>query len=1069
MICCRSLSQSRPLGLLVAAIAVLARPFAAGAAEPDAGQPTPSELKSIPPVFSQQKADALLKEVQFPEEFSVSIFATPPAVNYPVFVAATPDGTVFVSSDGNGSLDRKPHLGRVLRVKDTDGDGKADSVTAFVPDVDSPRGLVWDQDRLYLLHPSDISVYVDRDGDGVADESRTLVSGIAFTFKDRPADHSSNGLELGIDGWLYAAIGDFGFMEATGSDGRKLQLRGGGVIRVRPDGSGLEVFAEGTRNILEVAVSPELDAFARDNTNDGGGWDVRFHHFTGLTQHGYPRLFKNFPAEIVQPLADFGGGSGCGASWIDEPGIPAKWNRAPFTADWGTEWIYHHTLGPRGATFTANQEPFAKLPRVTDLDVDGNSAIYAASWKGASFTWVGREVGFLVRATPKGFKPEPMPDFASLSPASLIQQLESPSHRRRLAAQRALIRWMEAGSVSGVLGELSSLAMNPAKPMASRIAAVFAISLGFRSESSSLLSGLLLDSSLSPWVLRALGEQGRRPNSETMATVVSLLESPSPRARREALVTLARLGNETEARAMVPLLADSDPIVAHTAVRGLARLRAGDACLAVLDAPSATPQLRVGALQVLQLLHEPDVVAGLIARLNSETDPSRRAGLITALCRLQFREGVWKGDSWGTRPDTRGPYYQPEPWSESARISAALKSALDHADSQESAWIGRELSRHRIPAGDALQTLLDRASKDDSLLPAIASQLSEADNTPANAIPLLVRVATADSTSDAIRAQSVMALARTSDPAAWGAILVAMPRVQRTQTENNLAEKARAAVYNATGFDQAHAVFEESAARLDGDSSLMADGFLLKLASRTLGSPESRDAAARSLDAGWAIPARRLQILRAAAQVRDTSRAAQYVAAMNDADPKVAAAATETIQRLKIDPAKFRTESQSPKVGDLGTVAVLDAIASTHGQVSRGEQIFQQVGCTGCHTVKTGEPLKGPYLGTIAKTYRRRELAEAILIPNKTLAQGFITHHFELKDGTEVDGFVVQEAADAVTIRTVAAQEQRIPLNTIARREKQERSLMPEGLAAGLTVSQFASLLDYLEALSANP
>ena len=1061
--------RRRCLGSLTVSLALLGALQTVAAAEPDAGQPTPAELKGMPPVFSKEKAEALLREVQFPEEFSVSIFATPPAVNYPVFVAAAPDGTLYVSSDGNGSLDRKPHLGRVLRVRDTDGDGAADSVTAFVPDVDSPRGLVWDQDRLYLLHPPDISVYVDRDGDGVADESRTLVSGIAFTFKDRPADHSSNGLELGIDGWLYAAIGDFGFMEATGSDGRKLQMRGGGVIRVRPDGSGLEAFAEGTRNILEVAVSPELDAFARDNTNDGGGWDVRLHHFSGLTQHGYPRLFKNFPAEIVPPLADFGGGSGCGAAWIDEPGIPAKWNRAPFTADWGTEWIYHHTLGVKGATFTANQEPFAKLPRVTDLDVDGNSAIYAASWKGASFTWVGREVGFLVRATPKGFTPDPMPDFAALSPASLVQQLESPSHRRRLAAQRALIRWMEAGSVPGVLGGLSTLAMDPTKPMASRIAAVFAISLGFRAESSSLLSGLLRDSDLSPWVLRALGEQVRRPNAEAMASVASALESPAPRTRREALVALAHLGNGTESQAMIPLLTDPDPIVRHTAVQGLARLRAGIACLAVLDDPKASAWLRTGALQVLQLLHDPEVVEGLIARLDRETDPDRRAGLITALCRLQFQEGVWKGDSWGTRPDTRGPYYQPERWSESARISAALKSALDRADSRESAWIGRELSRHRIPAGDALQTLLDRAAKDDSLLPAIASQLAEADGTPAHAIPLLVRVATADSTSDAIRAQAVVALARTSDPAAWGAILVALPRVQQTKTENNLAEKARAAVYNATGFDQAHAVFEEQAARVDGESSQMAEGFLLKLSSRTLGSPEARDAAARSLDAGWAIPARRLQILRAAAQVRDTSRAAQYVAALGDSDPKVAAAAAETIQRLKIDPAKFKAEAQSPKVGDLGTVAVLEAIPSTHGDVARGEQVFQQVGCTGCHTVKTGEPLKGPYLGTIAKTYRRRELAEAILVPNKTLAQGFITHHFELKDGTEVDGFVVQEAADAVTIRTVAAQEQRIPLNTIARREKQERSLMPEGLAAGLTVSQFASLLDYLEALSANP
>jgi len=32
-------------------------------------------------------------------------------------------------------------------------------------------------------------------------------------------------------------------MDAVGTDGRRLQHRGGGVIRFRPDGTGLELFA----------------------------------------------------------------------------------------------------------------------------------------------------------------------------------------------------------------------------------------------------------------------------------------------------------------------------------------------------------------------------------------------------------------------------------------------------------------------------------------------------------------------------------------------------------------------------------------------------------------------------------------------------------------------------------------------------------------------------------------------------------------------------------------------------------------------------------------------------------
>ena len=1026
-------------------------------------QPTPAELANLPAV-TRSKVETLMKEIRVPDGFQATIFATPPAVNYPVFVAAAPDGTLYVSSDGNGSLDRKPHMGRVLRVRDTNGDGEADEVKAFVPDVDSPRGLVWDHDRLYLLHPPNISVYVDTDGDGVVDEEKTLVTGIAFTFKDRPADHSSNGLELGVDGWLYAAIGDFGFMEATGTDGRKLQLRGGGVVRVRPDGTGLELFANGTRNILEVAVSPLLDAFARDNTNDGGGWDVRFHHFSGLTEHGYPKLFKNFGDEIIQPLADFGGGAGCGAAWIDEPGIPAKWNNAPFTADWGREWIYHHQLKPNGATFMAGQDEFVRLPRVTDLDVDAHSAIYAASWKGASFTWVGPDVGFIARLTPKGYQSPVLPDFARATDEELVGQLGSPSHRRRLAAQRVLIRRAQTEHRPELSTLLNRLASQGAAPLASRVAAVFALSQGFGTAAGEAIARLISDPSLAAWAVRASADHG--DIGVPTAVVLRQVTSPDPRVRREAVVALTRLNSVANAPALVALLADTDSIVRHTVVQVLIRLRAADVCSAVIDDPEAGELRRMGALQVVQSLAEPRVVDRLLASLAGEKDPGRRRGLLTALCRLHFQEGVWKGDSWGTRPDTRGPFYQPEPWSETPRIGAALKAALAAADATEAAHIGRELARHRIPAGEAIEQLIARAATESTLLPALALQLANAETVPSSAVPFLVRTATAGDTTDAVRAQAVIALAKTDDAAAWRAVLQALPIVRRTSTENNLSEKATAAVNNAPRLDLIHAVLEEVAPKLDGEASLLAETLLVKLAARKVGAPEARAAANRSLDEGWQQPRRRAQILRAAAQAGDTSRAAQFVAALDDTDAEVVRAARETVKRLKLDPAKIKAAADAPKVGSLGVEATLSALSSARGEVGRGEQLFAQSGCNGCHTVKADEPLKGPFLGTVATVYRPRELAEAILLPNKTIAQGFVANHFELKDGSEVDGFVVREAADVVTIRTITALEMAIPVRDIVRREKQERSLMPEGLVNGLTVTEFASLLSYLQSLA---
>ena len=182
----------------------------------DQTKPDPyAKSGNVPPRIvrlSPEEEAAILKDVKVAVGLDVSLFSNSAAANYPVYVTASPSGDLYVSSDGNGSLGRDPHRGRVLRLRDKDSDGRADEVTEFVKDVDSPRGAVWDHDRLILLHPPHITAYIDRDGDGVAEDSQRLIENIAFDFSGRPADHTTNALELGIDGWIYTAVGDFGFL-----------------------------------------------------------------------------------------------------------------------------------------------------------------------------------------------------------------------------------------------------------------------------------------------------------------------------------------------------------------------------------------------------------------------------------------------------------------------------------------------------------------------------------------------------------------------------------------------------------------------------------------------------------------------------------------------------------------------------------------------------------------------------------------------------------------------------------------------------------------------------------------
>jgi putative membrane-bound dehydrogenase-like protein len=1051
------------------------------AADPlkDAGNVAPKIVKLTP----EQEA-AILKDVKVQEGFEVSLFAPPQSANYPVFIAAAPDGTLYVSSDGNGSLGRNPHRGRILRLKDHDGDGRADEVKEFVKDVDAPRGLVWDKDRLYLVHPPHLSAYIDKDGDGVADEEKVLVKNIAFGYKDRPADHTTNGLSLGIDGWLYIAGGDFGFMDAVGTDGKHLQHRGGGVIRVRPDGTGLEIYSTGTRNILEVAISPLMEIFARDNTNDGGGWNVRFHHFTGLDDHGYPRLYKNFNDECIQPLADYGGGSGCGAVYIDEPGF-GKWNNAPFTCDWGTGALWHHQVKPKGATFeeTEKPQPFIQMTRPTDADVDGNSRVYCASWKGATFNWEGPDVGYIVQVRPKGFKPEPLPDFANASDAELVKALGSASNRRRMDAQRELVK---RGAVQKEAVALTQLIRNKDVNAVSRVSGIYTLALGAKKQADYNVS-LQYPQSSEEWkVVLAAHRAWPRfgPNDRTTATLniangkEGSVYADSRMVAQEALILKQlneEVGTPAQKAAYVAqyLNTSIDPVARHSVIRALGMSKASAHCFAVMDLEdkSDAPKMDVvtakACLLALAMMHQPEVVTGLIERLAKATDPTLRQGILAALCRLHFHEGEWKGDSWGTRPDTRGPYYQPEAWSETPKIAAALKDALAKASPEEAAFLVKEMNRNRIQSSDALERILVLAKQDAKVIPDAVAQLASADTIPADAIPLLITAANSkelDPQSAATTlANTLTAIAKTDSAEAWTAALNALVTLDAQQGSGKEQDTGRTAFLSAPKLENVHQAFETEATKIGTPTAAWAEAALLSLAARKTGSPEAREMSQKALDAGWADAKRRVQIINAAVKTKSHSVDEKILAATTDSDVSVSKAAQNAVKSLKL---VAKGEDKSPKVGTLKPEDALAAVIKAKGDVSIGEQIFTKATCIACHTKKESEAQKGPYLGNIAQTYKRPELAQNILDPNKTIAQGFASEVITMNDGTQQMGFITLESADNVKLRNVASQEFTFAVKNIKSRQKLPISIMPPGLMTNFTVHEFASLLDYLESLA---
>jgi putative heme-binding domain-containing protein len=204
-------------------------------------------------------------------------------------------------------------------------------------------------------------------------------------------------------------------------------------------------------------------------------------------------------------------------------------------------------------------------------------------------------------------------------------------------------------------------------------------------------------------------------------------------------------------------------------------------------------------------------------------------------------------------------------------------------------------------------------------------------------------------------------------------------------------------------------------------------------------------------------------LIQAAAELKNRALDDRIRVAMNDSIPEVVKAAKAAAKSLKIQAAGA---DKTPKIGTLDPKEALAASIKHKGDPSLGEAVFARATCTACHTVSQDEPQKGPYLGNIFETYKRPELAEAILDPNKTIAQGFATNVITPKKGNPVMGFVTAEQGDEVTLRDIASTEHVFKKNEIKERDTLPMSIMPPALMNNFTVHEMASVLDYLEALS---
>jgi putative heme-binding domain-containing protein len=1009
----------------------------------------------------------ILKSIKLPEGYQATIFAKPPELAYPTAVSAAPDGTLFIAVDENGSLGNDSKRGRIVRIRDVDGDGHADEFKVFAS-MDSPRGVIWDGTlgkpsvRVHVMHPPNLTTYIDEDGDGVAERSEEIITGLGFDLRFRGADHTTNGCRLGIDGFIYVAVGDYGFINATARDGTKLTLRGGGIVRVRPDGTGFEIVSRGQRNIYDVAISPELDLFTRDNTNDGGGWDVRLSFVPPGAHMGYPTLFKNFSEEMLQPLADYGGGSPCGALWIDEPGLP----HGLYTVEWGRNAIMFHPLTAAGAGWKADQREWLKLVRPTDIDVDATGRIYVTSWEGATFNYNGPNAGYILRLTKQGAG---APSSAPAPSSDLVAQLFSQSAVERLAAQRTFVAATNDDQAAGALAaKLGPPLASPAQPLPGRIAALFLYAqLAHKLHPDAPFAPPKTPPGLERYVLLVLGDNGARLGSKIDAKWLREgLRHPDPAVRAAAITAARRLGKNDEAANILPLVADPDPVVNHLAIRALTALDAAEVCLGALD--SADEKIKPGALRALSGMPEARVVDGLIARINV-SEPATRRGIWNALCRLANQDAPYESprEWWGTRPDTTGPVYKPVRWAESGKIEGALGSLLEKVPPDDAKWLVQRMFATRVNYPGLVELMLAKAGSDTTAkLAAIEGMFRNDDLIPNEAAAALKTIAMNEAENPPYRAKALRLLARaagsaTAFPIAIEAFGKFAGRDLSDAPINAAFEDFTHDARNARRIRDYRRIASDSA---DANQRTLAQTVLLNLATSALVKGREKENAENAVAAAWHRPETAASLLAVIARSGAKQYADAVRARLRDPDNRVAEAALYAFQKLGLN------DAPAPSVL-IGAMPYADAFSAVQngGDAAVGKAVYLRAGCIACHTVDANEPAKGPVLSAVAKIYDRAALTESILKPSAKIAQGFESAWFKTKKGEQIEGFVVREAGDSVELRNVAGQSVTLSKPDIAERGKRDQSMMPEGLMNAFSPADFASLLTYLQSLKSAP
>lgn len=710
----------------------------------------------LPPMAHAQKA---------PDGFQVDLIYQAPDIEHPSVVTCDDAGNLFVGED---PMDMRgpttSEFDRVIYIQ-WDAQGRPARKTVFCDKLSAVFGLVWLDGALYVMHAPHYTMFKDTDGDGVADVRRELADGFGppagvYGFND----HIVTGTQLGLDGFVYVSVGDKGIQKATGADGSTITLEGGGVVRMRPDGTRLEVVSSGTRNHLDVAMDSLDNMFTYDNTDDGLGWWTRFTHHIPTGYYGYPYDYHPHPERHLPRISEHGGGSPVGAACYREAAWPAKYRDSAFHCEWGKRKIQRFTVHKRGATFDAEMEDFMVpaegsefRPQDLCFSPDGRY-MYVADWNYGGWTRPDR-VGRLYRVSYVGgdVSPEP-PRIDNDEP--IDRQIAALGHPARSERSRAQHNLERRGREA--LPALEAVLKSDAGKFA-KVHALWALSGTSDADYNSTAPLIAAlgdgDADVRAQAARAIGLHRLNPARDAL---VSALDDSDPTVRLQAAVGLGRIGDPKSARPLMAALDEDDEFARFAVIQALRAINDWEQAAGFVV--SGSQQFWDRLILAMTTVYDEKAVQMLAFIAGNSRYPNSRSQALGALADVCRQAAPYETGWWGTQPARNKPARPKDrDWAGTPLVLDSLSKGL--ADENGAVRLAAIAGLRSIGQRAGIEKIHDRLadSDDDVRIEAMRALAEYKDD---QAVPALVAIAADAALSESVRKSAIEAVTAIGSPAA---------------------------------------------------------------------------------------------------------------------------------------------------------------------------------------------------------------------------------------------------------------------------------------------------------------